>query len=223
MVNESRDTIKRHGPCGAILDVNISKKLIRHRGLHSKDTIKINLILADPGSGEGRKLIIIVSKMPDIQRLSVGRAHFTCNMIRLIAIIGPSFLITEHLIILSITLSIDLLVLHGLFTNVCKDRPVIIKAILTRPETVKALLVSMIVAGNHNTENKTMLGKGLNKIRMRIRSLRHSDNSTLRSRSAGASTRLLHNLVNINRHTITAEILRTLEPGIRGSNTEVRL
>ena len=56
---------------------------------------------------------------------------------------------------------------------------------------------------------------------MTISSLRHTDNSTLRS-STGLRTALLDDLVNIDRDTITAEVFGTLQAGIRGSHAEMR-
>ena len=137
------------------------------------------------------------------------------NAIRLITIVRPSFLITKDFIVLRSTLSVNLLVKDSLFTNICKYRPIIIKARLARPMSLNALLISMIITGYHHTDNITMLSKGLNKIMIGISRLRHTNNSTLRSICTCTSTRLLYNLINVNRYTISAEILRTLQTCIR--------
>ena len=153
--------------------------------------------------------------MPNIQTLRVTATHFTGDPVRLITVIGPCLLIAEHLIIFRITLRINLLILDSLFANICKDGPIIVETILTGPHTVKALLISMIITSNHNTDDKTVLRKRLNEIGMTISCLRHTNYSTLWGRRTRTSTRLLHNLIDINRNTVTAKIFRTLQAGIR--------
>ena len=67
-----------------------------------------------------------------------------------------------------------------------------------------------------------MLSERLGEIGMRIRSDRHTGYSTLCS-LAGGRSRLLHNLIDIDRDTITAEIFGTLKPSIGRSHAKVRL
>ena len=161
--------------------------------------------------------------MPDIKRIIIDAAHLAGHTIRLISIIRPSFLITEDLTILVITLRKDFLIKHSLLTDISKDRPIKIKARFTRPMTLNALLVSMIITSNHNANDITMLSKGLHKVMVGIRSLRHTNNSTLRSIRTGTSAGLLNDLININRDTVATEIFRSLQAGIRGSHTKMRL
>nr|CAI9750414.1 hypothetical protein HNKKKWOX_HNKKKWOX_CDS_0008 [Microvirus sp.] len=224
MVNEAGNTIHRHRTGCVIGNIDISKKLVGHLRRHRKHTVHIRLVLANPRIRERRKLGVIIRKMPNIERLLVLRPHFAGNLRRLVTIIGPGFLITENLIILrafSRASCIDFLVLNSLLTNIRKNRPVIIKLILTAPHTVQALLISMIITSDHQTDNKTMLRERLKEIGMSISSLRHANNSTLR-RTSRFRTGLLHNLVYIDRHTVTAEILRTLKASIRRRHTEER-
>ena len=161
--------------------------------------------------------------MPNIKRLSISRTHFAGNTVGLITVIGPSFLIAKNFIILSSTLRKNLFILDSLFTNIGKHRPIVVKTRLTRPMTFNALLISMIVTSNHHTNNIAMLRKRLHKVRIGISSLRHTNYSTLRSIGTGTSTRLLNNLININRNTIAAEILGTLQTGIRRGHAKMRL
>nr|DAI06735.1 MAG TPA: hypothetical protein [Microviridae sp.] len=230
MVNQTGNRVHRHRTSGPVLDVDISKKLIADRGSYCKHTINIRLILANPRIRKHRKSRIIVSKMPNIKRLRVLRTHLTGYTGRLIAIISPRFLIAENLIIdystsrinLSRTLSKNFLVLHSLFADIGKHRPIVVKAILTRPETFKTLLIGVIVTSDHNANDETMLCERLGEIRMSIRSDRHTGNSTLCS-LAGSRSRLLHNLIDINGDTVTTEIFGTLKTGIRRSHTKMRL
>ena len=222
MVNQAGDGVKRHRPSSPVLDVNISKQLISVLIRNSDNTIDVSLILTDPGIRQLRKLGIIVAKMPNVQRLSISGAHLTGNTIRLVPIISPGFLITKDLIILGSTLGIDLLVQHGLFTNVRQDRPVIIKATLTAPEAFNTLLIGMIIAGNHDANDKTMLHKRLHEIAMNIGSQRISSSIAKRSSAFGSRT-LLDNLVDIDGDTITTKILRPLETSIRRSDAKMRL
>ena len=168
--------------------------------------------------------------MPNIERLRVLGTHLAGDARRLITVISPRFLIAKDLIINDSTSRIlntgalgkNLLVLHSLFADIGENRPIVIKAIFTRPKTFKTLLVSMIVTSNHNANNKAMLSKRFGKIGMRIRSNRHTGYSTLCS-LAGGRSRLLHNLIDIDRDTITTEIFGTLKTGIRRSHAEMRL
>jgi len=222
MVNQTGDGIKRHRPSSPVLDVNISKQLISILIRNSDNTIDVSLILTDPGIRQLRKLGIIVAKMPNVQRLSISGAHLTGNTVRLVPIISPGFLIAKDLIILGSTLGIDLLVQYGLFTNVRQDRPVIIKATLTTPETFNTLLIGMIVAGNHNANDKTMLHKRLHEIAVNIGSQRISSSIAKRSSAFGGRT-LLYNLIDIDGNTGSTKILRPLETSIRRSNAKMRL
>ena len=160
--------------------------------------------------------------MPNIKRSLRFRAHLTTHTGRLIPIIGPRFLIAKNLIISSLTSCINLLVKYSLFANISEDRPIIIKAILTAPETFKTLLIGMIITGNHQTKYKAMLHKGLNKIAMNIRSDRKGSSITKRG-TVRLRTTTLNNLININRNTITAEVFGALETGIRRGNAKMRL
>ena len=230
MVNQTGDRIHRHRTCSPVLDVNISKKLIADAGSNSKHTIHVCLIFTNPRIREHRQRGIIICKMPNIKRLRVLGTHLTSYTRRLIAIISPRFLITKDLIINdrtgrilnARTLGKNLLVLHGLLTDIGENRPIIIKAILTRPETFKTLLIGVIITSDHNADDKTMLSKRFGEIGMRIRSNRHTSYSTLCS-FAGSGSRLLHNLIDIDRDTVTTEVFGTLEAGIRRSHTKMRL
>ena len=222
MVNETGDRIHRHRPSSLTLHIDISKHLVRNRTGNCQDTIYISLILTDPRIRKRRQLRIIVSQMPNIKRSLRFRAHLTTHTGRLIPIISPRFLITKDLIISSLTSSKNLLVKNSLLANISKDRPVIIKAILTTPETFKTLLIGMIITGNHQTKYKAMLHKGLNKIAMNIRSDRKGSSITKRG-TVRLRTTTLNNLININRNTITAEVFGALETGIRRGNAKMRL
>ena len=163
MVNQTGNRIHRHRTCSPVLDVNISKKLIADAGSNSKHTIHVCLILTNPRIRKHRQRRIIISQMPNIKRLRVLGTHLTSYTRGLITVISPRFLITENLVINDSTgrilnaraLGKNLLVLHGLLTDVRKNRPVVIKAILTRPETFKTLLIGMIVTSDHNTNIMT--------------------------------------------------------------------
>ena len=148
--------------------------------------------------------------MPNIKRLFIGRTHLTSHAIRLITIVRPCFLITENLVILCGTLRKDFLIKNSLLADIGEDRPIVVKTRLTRPMTLNALLISMIITGNHNTDNIAVLGKRLHKIVIGVRSLRHTNNSTLRSIGTGTGTGLLNDLIYIDRNTVTTEILGTL-------------
>ena len=230
VVNKTRDGVHRHRASSPILDIDISKKLITNAGSDSKHTINVSFILTNPRIRESRKSSIIVCKVPNIKRLRVLGTHLTSDARRLITVISPGFLVTKDLVINDSTSRIlnaralgkNLLVLHSLLSNVRKNRPIIVKAILTRPETFKTLLIGVIVTGNHNADDKAMLRKRLGKIRMSIRSDRHTSHSTLCSLTGGRS-RLLHNLIDIDGDTVTTEVFGTLEAGIRRSHTKMRL
>ena len=221
MVNETRDRIHGHGTGSAVLNIDVSPHLIRIAGGHSKNTVNDSRILSDPFIGKGGKLLIVISKVPDIQRLSILRTHLTSNPGGLITIIGPCFLISENFIVLGSTLSENLLVFHSLFADIGEYRPVIIKARLAAPETLKTLLIGMIITSNHNADNKAMLNKRLLEIMVSVRS--HGKANRVPLGALVSSLRLLDNLIDIDRNTVATKILRTLEASIRGSNTEMGL
>ena len=221
MIDEAGNTIHRHRTGTIVLHINVSEKLIRYSTCDSQNTINVRFVLFDPCIGESRQLVVIISQVPYIKALRIRRPHFTGNHIGLVAILSPRFLITKNLIILSIALSKDLLVLDSLFTDVSENGPVEIKLVTARPKTVEALLIGVVITSNHYTDNQTVLCEGLREVRVLISSKRLTNNSTLRS-SAGLSTGLLNDLIDIDRNTITAKILRTLQASIRGSHTEER-
>ena len=230
MVDQTGDRIHRHRTGSPVLNVDIREELIADSGRDSKHTIYIRLILTNPRIRKHRQIGIVISQMPNIKGLRVLRTHLTGDTGRLITVIGPRFLITKNLIINDSTcgilnagaLSKNLLVFHSLFADIGENRPIVIKAILTRPETFKTLLISMIVASDHNADDKTMLRERLREIRMSIRSNRHTSNSTLCSLT-GSRGRLLDNLIDIDGDTVTAKIFGTLKAGIRRSHAEMRL
>ena len=80
----------------------------------------------------------------------------------------------------------------------------------------------MIITSDHNADHKTMLNKALSKVGMHIGSERHSASITERRRT-GNGPRILNNLVNRYRNTVTAKILRALKASIRGSNSKMGL
>ena len=230
MVNQTRDRVHRHRTCSTVLDIDIGKKLIADAGSNSKHTINVCLILTNPRIREHRQRGIIICKMPNVKRLRVLGTHLTSYTRRLIAIISPRFLIAENLVINDSTgrilnaraLRINLLVFHSLFADIGENRPIVVKAILTRPKTFKTLLISVIITSDHNADDKTMLRERLGEIGMRIGSDRHTSHSTLCS-LAGGRSRLLHNLIDINGDTVATEILGTLKAGIRRSHAKMRL
>ena len=222
MVDKARDTIHRHRPSSLTLDVKVGKHLVRHRTCNSKYTVNIGLILTNPSIGELRKLGILIGKMPDIQRGRSLRTHLTSNTGRLITVIGPGFLISKNLIVLVGALGVNLLVQDRLLADIGKNREIVVQAVTTRPETLKALLVSVIIASDHNADHKAMLNKGLNKITMNVSSNRESGSITKRS-AISLSSGILDDLVDINRNTIAAKILRTLKTSIGRGNAKMRL
>nr|DAE96580.1 MAG TPA: hypothetical protein [Microviridae sp.] len=222
MVNKTRDRIHRHRPSSLTLDVEVGKHLVRHRTCNSKYTVNIGLILTNPNIGQLRELGILVSKMPDIQRGRSLRTHLTSHAGGLVTVICPGFLITKDLIILGGALGVNLLIQDRLLTNICKDREIVIKAITTRPKTLKALLIGMVIAGDHNADHETMLNERLDKVTMKVSSNRKSGSIAERS-TIRLSSRGLHNLVDINRNTVATKILRTLETSIGRSNAKMRL
>jgi len=230
MVNQTGDGIHRHRTGSPVLDVDIREELIADSRRNSKHTIHVCLILTNPRIRKHRQRRIIISQMPNIKRLRILGTHLTSYTGRLITVISPRFLIAENLVINDRTgrilnaraLGKNLLVLHGLLTDVGENRPIVVKTILTRPETFKTLLIGMIVTSDHNTNDKAMLSERFGKVGMRIRSNRHTGYSTLCS-LAGSRGRLLDNLIDINGDTVTTEILGTLKAGIRRSNTKMRL
>ena len=222
MVNKARDTIHRHRPSSLTLDVEVGKHLVRHRTCNSKYTVNIGLILTNPRIRQLRELGILIGKMPDIQRGRSLRAHLTSNTGRLVTVIGPGFLITKNLIILGGALGINFLVQNRLLTDIGENREIVVQAVTTRPETFEALLIGMVIAGDHNADHKAMLNKGLNKITMNVSSNRES--GSIAERSAISLGRgILDNLIDINRYTVAAKILRTLEASIGRSNAKMRL
>nr|DAF72177.1 MAG TPA: hypothetical protein [Microviridae sp.] len=229
MVDQTGNRVHGHRASSPVLDVDISKKLIADSRSNCKHTIHVRLVLTNPRIRKHRQSGIIIGQMPNIKGLSVLRTHLTGNTRGLIAVISPRFLIAENLIIDDVTgrilhsraLRKNLLVLHGLLTDIRKNRPIVIKAILTRPETFKTLLISMIVPSDHNADNKTMFRERFGEIRMSIRSDRHTSNGTLCSLTRSRSG-LLHNLIDVNRDTITTEILGTLKTSIGRSHTKMR-
>ena len=196
--------------------------MVRHRTCNSKYAINIGLILANPRIRELRELGILVSKMPDIQRGLSHRAHLTSNTRRLVTVVGPGFLITKDLIVLGGALGVNFLVQNRLLTDIGKDREIVVQTVLTRPETLKALLVGMVIAGDHNADHKAMLNKRLNKVTMNVSSNRKGSRITERS-SISLGCRVLHHLIDIDRYAIPAKILRTLETSIGRSNAKMRL
>ena len=204
------------------MDVNVTEELVRQIVRNGEDTVDSGGVLVNPGIRQSGHLRIIIGQVPNIQGLGIARTHFTRNSGRLIAVISPCFLIAKHLIILGITLSINFLVKNGLFTDVRKLRPIIVKHGLARPKTLNALLISVVVAGDHNANHKTVLNKALSKIGMHIGSERHSTSITERRRT-GNGPGILNNLINTDRNTITTKILRALKASIRGSNSKMGL
>nr|DAV59368.1 MAG TPA: hypothetical protein [Microviridae sp.] len=222
MVDKARDTIHRHRPSSLTLDVEVGKHLIRHRTCNSKYTVNIGLILTNPRIRQLRELGILIGKMPDIQRGRSLRAHLTSNTGRLVTVIGPGFLITKDLIVLGGALGVNFLVQNRLLTDISEDGEIVVQAITAGPETLKALLVGMVIAGDHNADHKAMLNKGLNKITMNVSSNRES--GSIAERSAISLGRgILDNLIDINRYTVAAKILRTLEASIGRGNAKMRL
>ena len=196
--------------------------MVRHRTCNSKYAVNISLILTNPSIGELRKLGILIGKMPDIQRGRSLRTHLTGNTGRLVTVIGPGFLITKNLIILGGALGVNFLVQNRLLTDIGENREIVVQAVTTRPETFEALLIGMVIASNHNADHKAMLNKGLNKITMNVSSNRKS--GSIAERSAISLGRgILDNLIDINRYTVAAKILRALKTSVRTGNTEVRL
>ena len=209
MVDKARDTIHRHRPSSLTLNVEVGKHLIRHRTCNSKYTVNIGLILTNPRIRQLRELGILIGKMPDIQRGRSLRTHLTSNTRRLVTVIGPGFLITKNLIILGGALGINFLVQNRLLTDIGENREIVVQAVTTRPETLEALLIGMVIASNHNTDHKTMLNKRLNEIAVNIGGNRKGSRITERS-SINLGCRVLHHLIDIDRYTIPAKILRTL-------------
>ena len=160
--------------------------------------------------------------MPDIQRGRSLRAHFTSNARRLVTVIGPGFLITKDLIILGGALGVNFLVQNRLLTDISEDGEIVVQAITAGPETLKALLVGMVIAGDHNADHKAMLHKRLDKVAMDISSDTKSGSIAKRS-TISLGSGVLYDLIDINRYTIAAKILRALETSVRTGNTEVRL
>ena len=183
--------------------------MVRHRTCNSKYTVNIGLILANPRIRQLGELSILVGKMPNIKGGRSLGTHFSSNTGRLVTVIGPGFLITKNLIILGGALGVNLLVKNRLLTNIGKDGEIVVQAVTTGPETFKALLVSMVIASNHNTDHKTMLNKRLNEIAVNIGGNRKGSRITERS-SISLGCRVLHHLIDIDRYTIPAKILRTL-------------
>ena len=222
MVNQTGDGVKRHIARSVVLDVNITEELIRHIIRNGENTVNGIRILTDPAIRERGQLTVIISQMPHIKTLSILGTHLTGHTRRLVAVVSPCFLIAKYFIILRIALSVNFLVQNSHFTNVSKLRPVVIKHGLTTPKTLNALLVSMIVTGDHNANHKTMLNKALSKVGMHIGSERHSASITERRRT-GNGPGILNNLINTDRNTITTKILRALKTSIRGSNSKMGL
>ena len=222
MVNQTGDGVKRHITSRIVLHVNIAEKLVSEIVRNSEDTVDSGGVLMDPGVRQSRHLGVIISQMPNIQGLGITRAHLAGDTGRLVAVIGPRFLITKDFVILGVTLSIDFLVQHSLLTNVGKLGPVIVKHGLPTPKTLNALLIGVVITGNHNTDHKAMLNKALSKIGMNVGSERHSTSITERRRT-GNGPGILNNLVNRYRNTVTAKILRALKASIRGSNSKMGL
>lgn len=221
MINQPGDGIKRHRTSSPVLDVNISKQLVGVLIRNSNNTIHIRLVLTDPLIRQLGKLGIVITKMPNVQGLSISGAHLTGNSIGLIPIISPGFLIAKDLIILGIALGIDLLVKHSLLTDVRQDGPVIVETRLTAPKTLNALLVGMIITSDHNADHETVLHERLHKVTMDVSSQRVSGSITKGSSAFGSGT-LLDNLVDIDGDTITTKILRPLETSIRRSDAKMR-
>jgi hypothetical protein len=156
-IQQAGNTVNRHWTCSTILNEDISKKLITYGRLNSKHTVNIGLVLTNPGIRQRRPRGIIISQMPNVERLSISGTHLTGYTIGFITIIGPGFVITKNFIVLSITLSINFFVFHGLLADVCKNGPVIVKAIFTRPEALKTLLIGMIVPLNRLFQSRLNL------------------------------------------------------------------
>ena len=196
--------------------------MIRHRTCNSKYAVNIGLILTNPRIRQLGELGILVGKMPDIQRGRSLRAHFTSNTRRLVTVVGPGFLITKDLIVLGGALGVNFLVQNRLLTDISEDGEIVVQAITAGPETLKALLVGMVIASDHNADHKAMLNKGLNKITMNVSSNRES--GSIAERSAISLGRgILDNLIDINRYTVAAKILRALKTSVRRGNTKMRL
>ena len=196
--------------------------MVRHRTCNSKYTVNIGLILANPRIRQLGELGILVGKMPNIKGGRSLGTHFSSNTGRLVTVIGPGFLITKNLIILVGALGVNFLVQNRLLTNIGEDGEIVIQAVTAGPETLKALLIGMVIAGDHNADHKAMLNKGLNKITMNVSSNRES--GSIAERSAISLGRgILDNLIDINRYTVAAKILRTLEASIGRSNAKMRL
>ena len=196
--------------------------MVRHRTCNSKYAVNISLILTNPSIGQLGQSSVLVGKMPDIQRGRSLRTHFTSNARRLVTVVGPGFLITKNLIILGGALGVNFLVQNRLLTDIGENREIVVQAVTTRPETFEALLIGMVIASNHNADHKAMLNKGLNKITMNVSSNRES--GSIAERSAIRLGRgILDNLIDINRYTVAAKILRALKTSVRRGNTEMRL
>nr|WNN13273.1 MAG: major capsid protein [Gokushovirinae sp.] len=220
MVNQTGDAIQRHGSGALILNINISPKLIRILLRDSNNTINYIRILLNPVRTKSRKTTIIVTKMPHIKGLCCLGSHFSSASRRFVTIVCPSFLISENFIVFLIPLRINFLIQDSHFAKIGENRPVIVKTTLTAPKTLKALLISMVVSSNHNTNNKTMFNKRLLEVTVNVSSERLSGRSALRGCS---SFGILQHLINGDRNTVATKILGPLKASIGRGNTKMRL
>lgn len=171
MINQTGYRVNRHRTSANIFEIEISDKLILDRGLYCESPVNIGFGLLDPLRAENRKSIILVSVMPNVQRLRISRTKSARSSCRLIPILCPCFLITKNFLILRrcrSSLSIDFFVQYRLFSDIRKHRPIVIETLTARPHFLESLLISVFRSHTCKTDDKSVLGKRFGKARASI-------------------------------------------------------
>ena len=161
MVDISGNGINRHRTIAVIRNVNLHDHLIYSRRRHIQGTIDVRRGLMHEIRRKGRERAEIVGKRPTFQRASLRRYKHTGNHVRLIAILCPRFLVTEHLIVYRSILIVDLFIEDRLLSDVREDR--IVKRKTSRPgeHFRQALRVRVIRTNTAHTDNVTMFHERL--------------------------------------------------------------
>jgi hypothetical protein len=111
MVDEAGNTVHRHTPRCLVHKVEVCNK-VRLR-LYRKSPFHFGFALFHPSGAQSRQRVVVLCIVPCIETLLCVASEQAGNLVRLIPIVGPCFLIAECFIVLCVALCIDFFVEDG--------------------------------------------------------------------------------------------------------------
>ena len=138
MIDHAGNTINRHRTSSLTVKIRIQDKM-RHR--RNRNNTIDRRVLFNKCLRKSRQRFKLLRQMPGIQRSSKSRTELTSNLRWVITILSPSLLIAKNIVIVSSTLTKNLLIKNRLFTKINKPRPIVIPASTTAKHTKQTLLI----------------------------------------------------------------------------------